>query len=309
MTARTTRPGAAPGTARTTRRRVLGLAGLTLTGLLVGCTDPADQADRPSDGPPPVPETSPAPTETPPAAGGVLVHRLADYPGGFRFTPTNTATADEATAARGRLALRSELAALLAWAGTHGHPELRPALPADVGGDGYLLDPLAGNDPTLDTVPLSGAREPFGRLVPDDETVTSQLSTRQAGFALVMLKVVLSRAEYAGLVTDSPLVRTAAGKSVIGVYPFTATEPPGGDRYLSLLPGLRRAFRADPARRWLVANPGENMSPADRRRLLAGGGTLHTAEGYRVVYVDSARAGYVPAAVARALYDGLRAAG
>ncbi|KWV32087.1 hypothetical protein [Micromonospora rifamycinica] len=291
-------------TGRTTRRRVLGLAGLTLSGLLVGCAD-----REPSDGPPPVPGTSPTPVGTSPAARGLLVDRLADYPGGFRFTPTNTVPADEATVARNRLALRTELAALLAWARTHGHPELRPALPADVGGDGYLLDPLAGNDPTLDTVPLSGAREPFGRLIPDDETVTSHLSTRQAGFALVMLKVVLSRVDYARLVTDSPLVRAAAGKSVITVYPFTAAEPPGGDRYLSLLPGLRRAFREDPTRRWLVTNPGENLSPADRRRLLAGGGTLHTAEGYRVVYVDSARAGYVPATVARALYDGLRAAG
>ncbi|MBM7084762.1 hypothetical protein [Micromonospora humidisoli] len=287
------------------RRRLLGLAGLTLGGMLVGCAGPGDP--RQSAAGPSTPTPGSSPTGGLPAAD-VLVDRLAGYPSAFRFTPTNTTTTDEATVARARVAMRTELVAFLAWAGTNGHPDLRAALPADPGGEGYLLDPLVGNDETLDTVPLAGAREPFGRLIPDNETVKSYLGTRQAGFALVMLKVMMSRAAYAGLVTNSPLVRAAAGKNVVTIYPVTAPEPPGGDSYLSLLPGLREAFRADPARRWLVANPGQNLSAANQRRLLDGGGTLHTADGYRVVYVDSARAGYVPAAVARALYDGLREA-
>ncbi|MEU1753589.1 hypothetical protein ABZ436_13115 [Micromonospora matsumotoense] len=285
------------------RREVVGLAGLTLVALLAGCAGGAER--RPSGG-------AGGPSTQgggPPAVGGALIDRLADYRSAFRFTPTNSRAADgEVPAARARVAMRAELAAFLAWARTNGHPEIRPALPADVGDAGYLLDPLAGNDESLDAVPLAGAREPFGRLIPDNETVKSYVSTRQAGLALIMVKVMLSRAEYARLVTDSPLVRAAAGKNVVTVFPFTAPEPKAGDSYPELLPGVREAFRADSALRWLVANPGLSMSVENQQRLRDGGGTLYTADGYRVVYVDSARAGYLPAAVARALYDGLRAA-
>ncbi|MGW1060440.1 hypothetical protein [Micromonospora rubida] len=268
--------------------------------MLVGC---GDDAARPA-GDAPLPTAG---SGASPGAAGALVDRLAGYRSAFRFTPTNTmAYDDEAVAARARVAMRIEMAAFLAWARDDGDPGIRPALPRIPTGEEYLLDPLMGNDASLDTVPLAGARQPLGRLIPDDETVKSYPSTRQAGFALTMLKTVPSRAEYARLVADSPLVRAAGGKSVVTSYPFSAPEPKSGDSYLALLPGVRDAFRGDPALRWLVANPGQAMSGENQRRLVEGGGTLYTAEGYRVVYIDSARAEDVPALVAGALYEALR---
>lgn len=219
------------------RRHALRLAGAGLTGMLVGC---GDDAARPA-GDAPLPTAG---SGASPGGAGALVDRLAGYHSAFRFTPTNTmAYDDEAAAARARVAMRIEMAAFLAWARDNGHPDIRPALPRAVVGEEYLLDPLMGNDESLDTVPLAGARQPLGRLIPDDETVKSYPSTRQAGFALTMLKMVLSRAEYARLVADSPLVRAAGGKSVVTIYPFSAPEPKGGDSYLALLPGVRDAFR------------------------------------------------------------------
>ncbi|MFF3868966.1 hypothetical protein [Micromonospora sp. NPDC001898] len=281
------------------RRHALRLAGAGLTGMLVGCggdaARPAGDATLPTAG-----------SGASPGTAGVLADRLAGYRSAYRFVRTNTmAYDDEAASARATVAMRVEIAAFLAWARDNGHPDIRPALPRVPAGEEYLLDPLIGNDESLDTTPLAGTRQPFGRLIPDAETVKSYPATRQAGFALTMLKVLLSRAEHARLVTDSPLVRAAGGKSIITIYPFSAPEPKGGDSYLVLLPGVRDAFRADPALRWLVANPGQAMSGESQRRLVEGGGTLYTAEGYRVVYIDSARAEDVPALVAGALYEAL----
>ncbi|GIG91732.1 hypothetical protein [Plantactinospora endophytica] len=287
------------------RRGLLGLFGAVATaGLAGGCTDGGGAA-RVGEG-----ATVPTSAGSAPAAVGDLVDRLADYPSRFRFVPTNSLRYDDALGrARATVEMRTEMLAFLAWARTHGHPAIRPALPGDVTGEEFRLDPLMGNAESLDSQPLPGAERPFGRLIPDNETVKHYLALRQSGFLLIMLKTMLAPAEYARLVTDSPLVKAAAGKNVIQIYPYSTQELDlETARYLLLMTGIRVAFVGDPELRWLIANPGQALSPENQRRLAEAGGTLYTSDGYRAVYLDSERAGNVPATLARTLYAALRAA-
>jgi hypothetical protein len=281
----------------TTRRTLLTLAGTAA--LLTACGDDGT-ARRPG------PALSVA-TGGPPAADD-LNARLATYPSEYRFTPADAVDwDDEPKRAKAFVAMRAEVVAFLNWCRANGHPDIALALPSDLTGSEYLVDPLVGNSDLLDTEPLFNAKEPIGRLVPDNETVSSDVQGMQSAFALIMLKTMLSKADYARLVTESPLVKAAAGKNIINVFPFTTAKGEDDLRYLMLLPGIVVAFGADPKLRWLIANPGQAMSDENQKRLIDGGGTLFTDEGFRVVHIDSSRAANKPATVAASLYEALRA--
>ncbi|WP_436536336.1 hypothetical protein [Actinoplanes sp. HUAS TT8] len=280
------------------RRRVLAIAGAAAVGLLTGCGDDTPAAPL---GPGPSPVTGGTP------AADDLVARLDTYPSAYRFTPAGSiAYDDEPARARAYVAMRTEAVALLNWARTNGHPDIVPALPSDLAGQEYLLDSLVSNSDTLDSQPLFGAKAPIGRLIPDDETISSDLQGMQSAFSLIMLKTVLSKADYARLVTTSPLVTAAAGKNIISIYPYEDSKNKKGDVYVTLSSGIIAAFVKDPGLRWLIMNPGQGMSEADQKRLVEGGGTLFTEEGYRSIYIDSGRAQNKPATIARTLYDALR---
>lgn len=283
----------------TARRSVLTLAGAAAVGLLTGCGD--DDAPAKPIGPGPSTVAGGAP------GAGELVARLDAYPSAYRFTPAGSiAYDDEPARARAYVAMRTEVMALLTWARTNGHPDIVPAIPGDLTGQDYLVDPLVSNSDTLDSTPLFGAKAPIGRLIPDTETISSDLQGMASAFSLIMLKLVLPKAEYARLVTTSPLVTAAAGKNILSIYPYESSKDKKNDIYVTLSDGIIAAFVKDPGLRWLIMNPGKGMSESDQKRLVEGGGTLFTEEGYRSIYIDSGRAQHKPSTIARTLYDALR---
>ncbi|GGM40714.1 twin-arginine translocation signal domain-containing protein [Dactylosporangium sucinum] len=270
------------------------LAMLGATAVVAGC----GSEDGPASAPAPSAAASPTAAADP-------MRKLAEYASNYRFPAADSiAFDDEPKLAAARVAQRVELGAYLDWARANAHPEIVPALPrSSVTGQEYVVDELCFNMERLDTSPLWGAKEPIGRLVPDKNTINSTLAGYQVGLALLMIKTMISKADYAKLVTDASFTVAAAGKNLIEVYPYA--QVPLGERFIPQ--GILLAFHNTANLNWLVANPGEMMSAKDQKTLLDAGGTIYTNTGYRKLYVDSSRLQQTPAKVAAAMYEGLRA--
>jgi hypothetical protein len=282
---------------RSRRDVLMMLAAAAATPILAACADGKDKGTGAA-----APSAAASPSA---AAASDLMAKLATYPGDYRFPDGHSiAYNDEPALAKARLAVRAEMANFVDWARTNAHPEVIPALPrVSVKDHDYDLDAVLNNLTALDTSPLWGSKEPLGRLVPDTTTVNSGTAGMQTGLALFMIKAMLSKAEYAKLITNSTFTRLAAGKNLIEVYPYSTvplTEP-----YIPQ--GILKAFHNDASMRWLIANPGANLTQSQQTQLKNGGGTLYTETGNRKLYVDSVRADQTPIKVAAAMYEALRA--